>query len=189
MRQAGHMALIGYTRVSTDDQISDLQEDALIQAGCERIFSETISGASQDRPVLTDLLSYLRRGDTLVLWRLDRLGRSLSHLISLVQNLEERGIALRSLTESIDTSTPNGKLVFHLFGSLAQYEREIIRQRVAAGLDAAKRRGRVGGRPKVVTESKAQAISAMIKQGAAAKEICLALSISRATLYRHKSRD
>ena len=183
------MALIGYTRISTDDQVTDLQEDALQEAGCERIFSDRISGASQDRPGLTDLLSYIRPGDTLVVWRLDRLGRSLSHLISLAQDLERRGAGLRSLNEAIDTTTPNGKLVFHLFSSLAQFEREIIRQRVAAGLEAAKRRGRVGGRPTVVTESKAQAISAMMKQGATAKEICLALSISKATLYRHMPKD
>src|ERR687886_70961 len=143
--------LIGYARVSTDDQNLDLQRDALHKAGCELIFDDTVSGTKARRPGLEQALSHLRPGDTLVVWRLDRLGRSLRHLIDTVTALAERGVGFRSLTESIDTTTSGGKLVFHIFGALAEFERELIRERAKAGLAAARARGRIGGRPKSLT--------------------------------------
>src|SRR5919199_1111952 len=136
--------LIGYARVSTDDQTLDLQRDALTKAGCDRILTDTMSGATADRPGLTQSLAYARPGDTLVVWRLDRLGRSLRHLIETVTGLEQRGIGFKSLTEAIDTTSPGGKLVFHLFGALAEFERDLLRARTQAGLTAARARGRRG---------------------------------------------
>src|SRR5450631_26922 len=131
--------LVGYARISTAEQTLDLQQDALKAAGCERFFTDTASGSVSDRPGLTETLSFLRDGqDTLVVWRLDRLGRSLRHLIDTVSQLEERGVGFRSLTESIDTTTPSGRLVFHVFGALAEFERELVRERTRAGLDAAR---------------------------------------------------
>src|SRR4051795_7807653 len=148
--------LIGYARVSTDDQNLDLQRDALKTAGCEQIFTDTVSGTKDTRPGLEEALSHLRAGDTLVVWRLDRLGRSLRHLIDTVTDLQERGIGFKSLTESIDTTTSGGKLVFHIFGALAEFEREIIRERTKAGLTAARARGKTGGRPKALSEKQVQ---------------------------------
>jgi DNA invertase Pin-like site-specific DNA recombinase len=148
--------LIGYARVSTDDQNLDLQRDALKQAGCEQIFTDHISGTKAERPGLTDALSHLRDGDTLVVWRLDRLGRTLPHLIETVNGLQNRGIGFKSLTESIDTTTSGGKLIFHIFGALAEFEREIIRERTNAGLSAARARGRKGGRPKALSKGKTE---------------------------------
>jgi len=145
------MALIGYARVSTAEQDTALQTDALRKAGCERIFEDTVSGAKTDRPGLTAALAWLRDGDVLVVWRLDRLGRSMAHLIETVSALESRGVGLRSLTESIDTTTPGGLLIFHVFGALGQFERDLIRERTRAGLAAAAARGRKGGRKPVVT--------------------------------------
>src|SRR3954449_1582077 len=139
---------IGYARVSTGEQTLDLQLDALTKAGCGKIYQETASGAKAERPVLQDVLGYLRPGDTLVVWRLDRLGRSLKHLIETVSLLAERGIGLKSLTEQIDTGTSGGKLIFHIFGALAEFERNLIRERTNAGLIAARARGKKGGRPK-----------------------------------------
>src|SRR5215211_6431994 len=136
---------IGYARVSTGEQILDLQLDALTKAACGKVFTETASGAKADRVVLQDVLGYLRPGDTLVVWRLDRLGRSLKHLIETVADLRDRGIGFKSLTEQIDTTTPGGKLVFHVFGALAEFERHLIRERTHAGLAAA--RARAGRRP------------------------------------------
>src|SRR5918995_4230730 len=150
---------IGYARVSTGEQTLDLQLDALKAAGCGKIYEETASGAKAERPVLEDVLSYLRKGDTLVVWRLDRLGRSLPHLIETVAALAARGIGFKSLTEQIDTTTPGGKLVFHVFGALAEFERDLIRERTNAGLAAARARGRTGGRPKVLTDPKKQALA------------------------------
>ena len=140
------MALIGYARVSTAEQDTALQTDALRNAGCERVFEDTASGAKADRPGLADALAYLRDGDVLVVWRLDRLGRSLPHLIETVGKLEARGVGFRSLTENIDTTTPGGRLIFHVFGALGQFERDLIRERTKAGLTAAAARGRKGGR-------------------------------------------
>src|SRR6266542_4872487 len=145
---------VGYARVSTLEQNLDLQKDALTKAGCERIFTDRISGAKSERPGLTDALSFVRKGDVLVVWKLDRLGRSLQQLIETVTGLATRGIEFRSLTEQIDTTTPGGKLIFHIFGSLAEFERDLIRQRTMAGLAAARARGRAGGRPTTMTPTK-----------------------------------
>mgnify|MGYP001626276637 CR=1 FL=1 len=138
------MALIGYARVSTAEQDTALQTDALQKAGCERIFTDTASGAKTDRPGLAEALAYLREMDVLVVWRLDRLGRSLAHLIETIGALEARGVGFRSLTENIDTTTPGGRLIFHVFGALGQFERDLIRERTRAGLSAAAARGRKG---------------------------------------------
>lgn len=183
------MAYIGYARVSTVDQSTNLQTDALKGAGCIQIYTDKMSGGTTDRPGLTQALQALRSEDTLVVWRLDRLGRSLRHLIDLVGRLQDMGVQLVSLTEGIDTTTPSGKLTFHVFSALAEFEKGVIRERVRAGLEAARQRGRVGGRPTVVTSAKAQAIKAMLKQGASPNEICTALSISRATFFRHRPQD
>src|SRR3954463_14872122 len=143
--------LIGYARVSTLDQTLALQQDALTAAGCEQLYTDTVSGSVTERPGLTDALSHLRSGDTLVVWRLDRLGRSLTHLIETVRKLHALGIGFRSLQEQIDTTTSGGKLVFHIFGALAEFERDIIRERTQAGLAAARAQGRQGGRRKTLT--------------------------------------
>ena len=145
---------IGYARVSTHEQHLTLQTDALKQAGCQRIFEDRISGAGSDRPGLKSALEYVREGDTLLVWRLDRLGRSLKDLIEIVAGLEKRGIGLRSLQESIDTTTSGGKLIFHVFGALAEFERNLIRERTRAGLAAARARGRTGGRPRKLGDKK-----------------------------------
>src|ERR687883_586052 len=144
--------LIGYARVSTDEQNLDLQLSALKTAGCEQIYTDKVSGTKAVRPGLENTFSHLRSGDTLVVWRLDRLGRSLRHLIDTVTTLQDKGIGFKSLTESIDTTTSGGKLVFHIFGALAEFEREIIRERTQAGLQAARARGRNGGRAKKITK-------------------------------------
>lgn len=177
---------IGYARVSTGEQTLDLQHDALTNAGCGKIYQETASGAKADRPVLDEVLSYLRGGDTLVVWRLDRLGRSLEHLIDVVSMLAERGISFKSLTEQIDTTTPGGKLIFHVFGALAEFERDLIRERTHAGLAAARSRGRVGGRPKKLTDPKQLELARALYKGGQTdiETICRTLGISRATLYR-----
>jgi DNA invertase Pin-like site-specific DNA recombinase len=177
--------LIGYARVSTGDQTLDLQHDALQQAGCGQIYSDTVSGAKADRPGLSQALDYVRAGDTLVVWRLDRLGRSLSHLIETVDALEKRGIGFRSLTESIDTTTPAGKLIFHIFGSLAEFERSLIRERTNAGLAAARARGRKGGRPKKLTTKQVELAKRLhADKQTDIKTICETLGISTTTLYR-----
>jgi DNA invertase Pin-like site-specific DNA recombinase len=146
--------LIGYARVSTHDQTLNLQKDALQKAGCTKIFTDTASGAKAERKGLEQALNYVRKGDTLVVWRLDRLDRSLPHLISTMTDLEGRGIGFKSLTENIDTTTSGGKLIFHIFGALAEFERNLIRERTTAGLVAARARGKKGGRPKVLTGKK-----------------------------------
>ncbi len=140
--------LIGYARVSTQDQTLDLQKDALEKIGCSKIFTDTASGATTERKGLEEALSYVREGDTLVVWRLDRLGRSLQHLIETITKLNNRKIGFKSITENIDTTTSGGKLIFHIFGALAEFERDIIRERTLAGLQAARARGRLGGKPK-----------------------------------------
>src|SRR5512132_4175640 len=146
--------LIGYARVSTSDQTLDLQKDVLEKAGCSKIFTDTASGAKAERIGLDEALNYVRSGDTLVVWKLDRLGRSLPHLIETITGLNNRGIGFKSITEAIDTTTSGGKLIFHIFGALAEFERDIIRERTQAGLNAARSRGRKGGRPKSLTPKK-----------------------------------
>ncbi len=177
------MALIGYARVSTAEQDTALQTDALHKAGCERIFEDTVSGARTDRPGLTDALAFLRDGDVLVVWRLDRLGRSLAHLIEVIGGLEARGIGFRSLTESIDTTTSGGRLIFHVFGALGQFERDLIRDRTKAGLVAAAARGRKGGRKPVVTADKLQRAREYIASGLNIREAAARLKIGKTTLY------
>ena len=184
------MSLIGYSRVSTGDQTQSLQDDALVEAGCERIFTDTASGATTERPQLTAALDYLRRGDVLCVWRLDRLGRSLKHLIEVVTQLEDRQIGFRSLHEHIDTTTPTGKLTFHLFGALAEFERELIRERTLAGLAAARARGRNGGRKPSLNPRKVALAQHMYEKGdATVAEIAADLGVSRATVYRHLNRS
>lgn len=180
--------LIGYARVSTVDQTLALQQDALTNAGCEKIFTDTISGSLVERPGLAEAINFARSGDTIAVWRLDRLGRNLRHLIDTVNTLKERGIQFRSLQEQIDTSTSGGKLVFHLFGMLAEFERDLIRERTQAGLAAARARGRVGGRPRVAafnSPQKVQMARALYqdKRNSVA-DICRTLRISRTTFYR-----
>ena len=175
---------IGYARVSTDDQNLDLQRDALKAAGCERIFSDTASGAKAARPGLAEAIAYARAGDQLAVWRLDRLGRSLSDLVRLVAQLEAAGIGFESLTERIDTSSAAGELIFHVFGSIAQFELRLIRERTRAGLSAARARGRKGGRPAVATGT-AEAIRALASSKRPPAEICKALGISRSTFYKY----
>ena len=174
--------LIGYARVSTVEQNLDLQKDALHAAGCERIIEDTVSGARAERPGLNRLKEHLRRGDTLVVWRLDRLGRSLRDLIDWINWLDDRGIALKSLQESIDTATSGGKLIFHMFGALAEFERNLIRERTMAGLQAARARGKQGGRPPAVDEKKRKlAVKLYYGKEHAIPEILDIVGISRST--------
>jgi DNA invertase Pin-like site-specific DNA recombinase len=176
--------LIGYARISTHEQTLALQQDALQKAGCDRIFTDTASGAKTERIGLEDALNYVRKGDTFVVWRLDRLGRSLPHLISTMTMLEERGIGFKSLTENIDTTTSGGKLIFHIFGALAEFERNLIRERTQAGLTAARARGKKGGRPKALTGKQLGIAQDLYEKRHPIAEICRTLKISRATLYR-----
>ena len=178
--------LIGYSRVSTEDQNLDLQNDALKQAGCDKIIEEKVSGAKTDRAGLDEALSFLRKGDTLVVWKLDRLGRSLQHLIQVVNQLREKGIYFRSIQESLDTSSSGGKLIFHIFGALAEFERDVIRDRTMAGLAAARARGRVGGRPKIMTDKKVRLAKTLLADHTnTIDDVCETLGVSRATLYRY----
>jgi DNA invertase Pin-like site-specific DNA recombinase len=177
--------LIGYARVSTHEQTLHLQQDALTKAGCTKIFTDTASGVKAVRKGLEEALNYVRKGDTLVVWRLDRLGRSLPHLITTMTDLLERGSGFKSLTENIDTTTSGGKLIFHIFGALAEFERNLIRERTQAGLVAARARGNKGGRPNSLTPRQRSIAQALYtgKQHSIS-EICRTLKISRATLYR-----
>ena len=178
--------LLGYARVSTDGQDHALQIDALQASGCEKVFIETASGSRSDRAELTRLLDQARRGDSLAVFRLDRLGRSLRHLIELAEQLQERGIALRSLTEGIDTGTTAGRFLFNILGALAQMEREIIVERTRAGLRAAAARGRRGGRPPALDEAKLRAAKAMLAGGTmTAAEVARQVGCAPSTLYRH----
>jgi DNA invertase Pin-like site-specific DNA recombinase len=180
----GH--LLGYARVSTTDQQPQLQVDALQRAGCYRVFTETASGARTDRPTLAQVLDQLRPGDTLVVWKLDRLGRSLRHLVDTVTSLADRSVGLRSLQEAIDTTTPGGKLVFHVFAALAEFERDLIRERTSAGLAAARVRGRHGGRPSVMTADKLRVARELYGSGQyTVAAIATTLGVSRASIYRH----
>jgi DNA invertase Pin-like site-specific DNA recombinase len=176
--------LIGYARVSTHEQTLNLQRDALTKAGCTKIFTDTASGAKTERIGLEQALKYVRKGDTLVVWRLDRLGRSLPHLIATMTALEERGIGFKSLTENIDTTTSGGKLIFHIFGALAEFERNLIRERTLASLVAARERGRRGGRPKALTAKQRTIALDLYDKRHPIAEICRTLKISKATLYR-----
>lgn len=178
------MALIGYARVSTAEQDTALQTDALRNAGCERVFEDTASGAKADRPGLADALAYLRDGDVLVVWRLDRLGRSLPHLIETVGKLEARGVGFRSLTENIDTTTPGGRLIFHVFGALGQFERDLIRERTNAGLKAARERGSLGGRRPVITPDKLRKARDHIAAGLTVREAATRLKVGKTALYK-----
>jgi DNA invertase Pin-like site-specific DNA recombinase len=178
--------LIGYARVSTLDQTLALQQDALTAADCEQLYTDTVSGSVTERPGLSDALSHLRTGDTLVVWRLDRLGRSLPHLINTVRQLQERGVGFRSLQEQIDTTTSGGKLIFHVFGALAEFERDLIRERTHAGLAAARARGRLFGRPKVLSPQQVKQLQTLAKdERNTVAEIRQTLGISRATFYRY----
>src|SRR5712692_1347963 len=178
--------LIGYARVSTQDQTLNLQKDALEKIGCSKIFTDTISGATTERKGLAEAVGYVREGDSLVVWKLDRLGRSLKHLIETITALNNRKIGFKSLTENIDTTTSGGKLIFHIFGALAEFERDIIRERTKAGLEAARARGRVGGRPKALTSKKGQMAQHLYNDKTnSIADICKTLNISRATLYRY----
>jgi DNA invertase Pin-like site-specific DNA recombinase len=178
--------LIGYARVSTEDQDTALQRDALNVAGCERIFEETASGARIDREQLRSAIEFAREGDLLVVWKLDRLARSLTQLIQTIEELEKRGVGFRSLTESVDTTTAGGRLVFHIFGALAEFERAIIRERTRAGLLAARNRGRKGGRRRSLTEKDIRAARAMLASpDISFAEIAKRLHVSKGTLYRY----
>ena len=180
--------LIGYARVSTQDQTPLLQVDALEAVGCERIFTEQASGAQRDRPQLKAALDYMRdgAGDVLVVWRLDRLARSLGQLIETVEALERRRIGFRSLTEAIDTTSAGGRLIFHLFGAMAEFERGLIRERTKAGLAAARARGRVGGRPPALAEADLVVARALLRErGISVEAVARRLGVAPSTLYRH----
>ena len=178
--------LVGYARVSTDDQNLNLQRDALNAIGCERLFEDKAGGAKAERPGLKQALEHLREGDTLVVWRLDRLGRSLKDLITRAEDLKERGIGLKSIQEAIDTGSSGGQLVFHIFGALAEFERNLIRERTKAGLDAARARGRKGGRRKSLDpKQRRHAVDLYNSRKHTTKEISQLMGISRATLYSY----
>ena len=177
--------LIGYARVSTQDQNPELQMDALTKAGCERVFVEKASGAQRDRPELQEALKFMREGDTLVVWKLDRLARSLKQLMETVETLEGKGMGFQSLTEAIDTTTAGGKLVFQIFGALAEFERSLIQERTRAGLASAKARGKTGGRPPSLTEADKGKAKAMLKDPEIlVLEVAETLGVSVSTLYR-----
>lgn len=175
---------IGYARISKEHQDNALQLDALKAAGCQRIFEDTMSGGRDDRPNLERAIAFAREGDTLCVWRLDRLGRSLAHLIACVKSLDERKVGFCSLTEALDTTTPGGRLIFHIFGALAEFELSIIRQRTRAGLEAARARGRIGGRPAKMNDEGIRHAKKLMQDTSAAK-VAQLLGVSRATLYRH----
>lgn len=182
-------SLVGYARVSSTDQNLDLQRDALYAAGCARVFEDKVSGAKTERAGLEAALDYVRAGDTLAVWRLDRLGRSLPHLISTVSDLEDRGVGFRSLQEAIDTTTSGGRLVFQIFGALAEFERNIIRERTQAGLAAARARGRKGGRPPKLSTKKQELLYRLYdSREHSVADICGMVSISRSGFYKYLRR-
>lgn len=178
--------LIGYMRVSTDSdrQSTDLQRDALISAGIDErnIFEDKASGAKDDRVGLARALEYVKSGDTLVVWKLDRLGRSLQHLIEIVSELKSKDVGFKSLTEGMDTSIPSGELLFHVFGALAQFERSLIKERVNAGLAAARKRGRIGGRPRAIAKEKMEVILEALNNGMSKAAVCRTFEVKRSTL-------
>ncbi|GGK80663.1 recombinase family protein [Rufibacter glacialis] len=184
---------IGYARVSTIQQVADLQHDALRNAGCEKIYTDKVSGSVSSRPSLNKVREILRRGDTLVVWRLDRLGRSLKDLIEWMTYLDQEGIALRSLQENIDTSTATGKLVYHVFGAISEFEKGLLKERVMAGLTAARARGRVGGRPQKLSDQKKKlAVRLYEEKQHSIDEICQMMQITKPTLYsyiRHEQKQ
>jgi DNA invertase Pin-like site-specific DNA recombinase len=181
--------LIGYARVSTQEQTLALQQDALQKAGCAKLFTDTISGAKEERLGLSQALEFMRSGDTLVVWKLDRLGRSLKHLIETITTLHNKGIDFKSLTEQIDTTTSGGKLIFHVFGALAEFERDLIRERTQAGLAAARARGKRGGRPTLLDEKKRKLLLTLYEDKSnSIADILSALHISKSTLYRYINR-
>src|SRR5690606_13388253 len=183
------MAVLGYARVSTDDQNPTLQLDALRAGGAERVWTERASGLRDDRPELAALLDYARRGDVLVVWRLDRLGRSVRHLVDVLADLDRRGIEFRSLTEGLDTTTPGGRLVFHVFAAVAEFEASLTASRTRAGLAAARARGRHGGRPTVMTPARARVADDLpARPGASVAEVARARGASRATIHRRLER-
>src|SRR6266496_5332562 len=187
MRQKDEFMKVGYVRVSKQEQNEALQIDALKEAGCEKWFVDKITGSKAERKGLNEALKYLRLGDTFIVWKLDRAGRSLPHLIELLKDLQERNIEFLSITERIDTTTPGGKLIFHLMGALAEFERDLIRERTNAGLAAARARGRLGGRPrKLHSRTKlALVLSAYNDKKHSIDEICQTFGISRRTLFRY----
>jgi len=177
---------IGYARVSTLEQNVDLQQDALEKAGCEKFFRDVASGAKDERKGLLDAIEFARKGDTLVVWKLDRLGRSLKHLIETINTLHQKGVGFASLQENIDTTTPGGKLIFHVFGALAEFERELIRERTNAGLQAARVRGKRGGRPQKLTEKQIEIAQTLMKDPTVTIDsICKTFNVTRPTLYRY----
>ncbi|WP_312462923.1 recombinase family protein [Pantoea endophytica] len=177
--------LIGYIRVSTNEQNTDLQRNALKSANCDLILEDKISGKSRDRPGLKKALRTLGQGDTLIVWKLDRLGRSMQHLVMLTEELRERGVNFRSLTDSIDTSTPMGRFFFHVMGALAEMERELIVERTRAGLAAAREKGRIGGRRRLMTPEITERARRMLAQGATLLQVSLGIGVSVKTLYRY----
>jgi DNA invertase Pin-like site-specific DNA recombinase len=176
--------LIGYARVSTKDQNLELQPQALIPAGCEKVFDDKMSGTRAERPGLASALAMLREGDILVVWKLDRLGRSVKHLVDLVGALHRQGVQFKSLTDSIDTSTPAGRFFFHVMSSLAEMERELMVERTCAGLEAARLLGRKGGRKRQMTDSKVASAKQLLISGVPPKEVARNLGVSLPTLYR-----
>ncbi|MBM4735526.1 DNA-invertase [Klebsiella variicola] len=177
--------LIGYARVSTGDQNLDLQKNALVRAECEQIFEDTASGKNARRPGLRRAIRRLKPGDSLVVWKLDRLGRSVRDLITLVSELQDRGIHFRSLTDSIDTSTPAGRFFFHVMSALAEMERELIVERTRAGLAAARERGRVGGRRRVMTTEVVERCRRMLENGATRQQVADVIGVGVKTIYKH----
>lgn len=175
---------IGYARVSTEDQHLTLQTDALSKADCERVFQDQMTGSRMDRPGLLEALSHTREGDTLVVWKLDRLGRGVKGLVDLVAELEARKVHFQSLTDQICTETPSGRFFFHVMASLAQMERELIIERTKAGLQAARRQGKVGGRKRVMTDSKIEAARKLLAAGTSSREVAATLGVSVPTVYR-----
>ncbi len=176
--------LIGYARVSTQDQNLNLQIDALTKAGCEKVFEDKVSGTRAERPGLTKALELMRTGDTLVVWKLDRLGRSVKHLVDLVAGLQKQGIQFKSLTDAIDTGTPSGRLFFHVMASLAEMERELTVERTRAGLEMARQLGRKGGRKRLMTDSKILSAKKLLANGVPPRDVAKNLGVSVPTLYR-----
>lgn len=177
---------IGYARVSTDGQTMDAQIDSLKNAGCEKVFTEVASGAKKDRPVLKEVMAYLRSDsdDVLTVYKLDRVARSLPHLIEIMADLNERKIGFQSLTEDINTSTPGGKLLFHIMGAISEFERDLILERTQTGLKAARAKGRIGGRPRQMTDDKIKAVRELLASGTPVKDAATAVGVSVPTVYR-----